>query len=137
MAEVQAAESTPRASRSEMAERLRFCSGVTEACHVLLEAVLRSEDVEKAAVVVRADDVFRGAAYGLPDERLQAFLRSRDGEMQQLRERIDAGHPGPLYPEGDTTSLGIGVSTVIPFPGPRGAPSGAVILDGIVPDAAV
>src|SRR4051812_31933050 len=113
MAELHAVE-TPGARRSELAERLRFTSGVTDACHVLLEAVLRSEDADEGAVVVRVDETFRGAAYGLPDERLQAFLRSRGGEMQQLREIIDGGSPGHLYPEGDDTSLGIGVATVVP-----------------------
>jgi PAS domain S-box-containing protein len=101
----------------------------------VLEAVLRSVDVEEAAVVALADETFRGAAYGVGDERLQAFLKSRGGEIQQLREAIDSGSPTRLHPAGDDlTSLGLGVATVVPFPGPRGIPAGAVILVGIVPD---
>src|SRR5688572_11954985 len=137
MAKVQPAEAAEIA-RAGLAERLRFTSGVTEACHLLLEAVLGTEDIEEAAVVVRAEDTFRGAGYGMSDDRLQAFLRSRGGEIQQLREAIDGGSPTRLYPEGDDlTSLGIGVATVIPFPGPRGIPAGAVIIDGVVADALI
>src|SRR5687768_3920195 len=120
--------------RSELSERLRFVSSVTDGCHLLLEAVLRFDEIDRAAVVVRADEALMGAAYGISDDHLQKFLRSRGGESQQLREVIDGGSVARLYPEGDDASLGFGVATVIPFPGPRGIPTGAIVLEGIVAD---
>ena len=121
--------------RSELSERLRFVSSVIDASHLLLEAVLRFDEVDRAAVVVRAEDQMMGAAYGVSDDQLQRFLRSRGGEAQQLRDAIDGGSVTRLYPEGDDASLGFGVATVVPFPGPRGIPMGAIVLEGIVADA--
>src|SRR5687768_9228185 len=126
MAELEAADTT-KGRKAELVERLRFTSGVTDACQLLLEAVLSSEDE-----VERAEDALRGAAYGVGEERFQGFLRSRGGEAVQLREAMDGGSPARLYPEGDLDSLGLGVATVVPFPGPRGIPAGAVVLEGIV-----
>jgi PAS domain S-box-containing protein len=131
---VQKAAGVTRAVRSELSERLRFVSSVTDGCHLLLEAVLRFDEVDRASVVVRAEDQLMGAAYGVPDEQLQRFLRSRGGEAQQLRDAIDGGAVTRLYPEGDDDSLGFGVATVVPFPGPRGIPMGAVVLEGIMAD---
>ena len=120
--------------RSELSERLRFISSVTDGCHLLLEAVLRLDEVERAAVVVQAEDQMMGAAYGVPDERLQRFLRSRSGEAQQLRDALEDGSVTRLYPEGDDASLGLGVATIVPFPGPRAIPTGAIVIEGILPD---
>jgi hypothetical protein len=49
MAELEVAK-IPEGKGADLAERLRFTSGVTEACHLVLEAVLRSEDVDRAVI---------------------------------------------------------------------------------------
>ena len=85
---------------ADLSERLRFTSAVTDACHILLDSVLRFADVERALVVVRVDDTLRGYGFGVPDDQLQQYL-SQSQSAQQLRDALDGGTPAFLDEEAE------------------------------------
>src|SRR5262245_42741557 len=113
----------------------RFTAAVADACHILLDSVLRFADVERALVVVRVDDTLRGYGFGVQDDQLQQLLGSRGHDTQQLVDALDRGTPAHLDEEAGLSFLGFRSATVVPFPGARGIPAGAVILDGAISDA--
>ncbi len=120
-------EAPPAAGAAGLVERLRYAGSLTDACYLLLEHVLRLLPADRAVVVVRAEGALRGAAYGIDERRFGEFLEDTSGSTHELREWIDAGEARARG--GPVEEIGMECSLFLPFPGPRGIPSGALLLD--------
>src|SRR5688500_13903109 len=121
-----------RRAATGLLERLQFAADLHDACHLLLEYVLQSVATERAAVVVRADGNFRGTGYGVPDELLRSYFQRHGRSVNRLSDLIDHGDVAILG-DGELSDLTFPVRTLLPFPGPRGIPSGALLLEGAHP----
>lgn len=126
-------EATRGRDTGALAERLRFAGGLTDACYIVLEHVLTLAPAERAVLLVRAEGELRGAAYGLDERRFVSALEGPIAASQELRDWIDAGEPHRLRAEELLTELGLDECLLLPYPGPRGIPSGALLVE---PDAA-
>src|SRR5262245_37295958 len=113
---------------SGLLERIQYAADLDDACHMVLEEVFRSTDIEHAVVVVRHQDMLYAVGHGVREERLRSLTSSTSESGRNLRELLDAGSVQTLRGL-DLPDTGFELLTLIPFLGPRGIAAGALLLD--------
>jgi PAS domain S-box-containing protein len=109
-------------------ERIQYAADLDDACHMVLEEVFRSSEFEHAVVVVRHQDLLYAVGHGVREERLRSLTSSTSPSGRTLRDLLDAGSVQTIR-GGDLPDAGFELITMIPFPGARGIPAGALLLD--------
>jgi PAS domain S-box-containing protein len=109
-------------------ERIQYARDLSGACHMVLEEVFRTSDFERAVVVVRHEDQLDAVAHGVTEERLRALTAENSDSGRFLRDLLDTGEARTL-PGHELPETGFELVTVVPYAGPRGIPSVALLLD--------
>jgi PAS domain S-box-containing protein len=120
--------SSPPLVETGLLERIQYARDLASAGHLVLEEIFRTSDFEHAVVVVRIDDLLEAVAHGVSEERLSALTSATTASGRRLRDLLDAGEARSLGGH-ELPETGFESITMVPFPGPRGIPSVALLLN--------
>jgi PAS domain S-box-containing protein len=123
-----AGTSPDQLAQTGLLERIQYAPDLDDACHMVLESVFRSSHFEHAVVVVRHQDLLHAVGHGVRETHLRALTSATNASGRRVRDLLDAG--GVHHIAGaELPDVGFDAVTLLPFPGPRGIPAGALLLD--------
>ena len=120
---------SPLTNDDRLLARLQYAPDLADACHIVLEELLRTGAAERAVIVVRSGESFRGIGYSVPDSAIKALLDDEGDGRATLREDMERGEVFECVGRDRYPELGFDRCRMIPLTGPRGVPTGAVLAE--------